>query len=222
MNYDMKETLRMRGEPAGVLKLFNPTYPTCCLVAPHNSLITNALHEKITRFDSMLAAIHRYYKSEKVEQWAKVQQFSSGDDMKASTMDHDSEDHCDATYIRYDVLVDINAQNKRQQVELELQTFYGQLQNIFVVHFPATPGLGHPAEQTYFLAGIQVCDGLKQKNGLKMTYYKKMGCYEVVDMSCVQCLVGRVRASDEDSRWAIIDCSGAIQRSYYVRDDPGP
>ncbi|KAF5329111.1 hypothetical protein D9758_017948 [Tetrapyrgos nigripes] len=228
MNYDLKETLRMRGELGGRTQLTDDKYKTCCLVAPQqpSTSISNTLHEKImihfvTRFgktatgdDVTLALIRQYYKPDRVSQWAKVRRLGGGDDMKASAMDLHTEDHRNATYIRYDALVDINSRNRRQAPVYELQTFYSQLQNIFAVTFPAVPELNHPKDEMYFLAGIQVCEGMTKKNGLGMPYYKKLGRYEVVDMTCVQCLIGRVKAPDGD--WAIIDRSGTIQRAVYV------
>jgi hypothetical protein len=51
-----------------------------------------------------------------------------------------------------------------------------------------------------------------------MPYYSNLGCFEVVDMTCVQCLVALIAESAEKKRWALVDCSGNIDRSYYVAD----
>ncbi|KAK7444782.1 hypothetical protein VKT23_015099 [Stygiomarasmius scandens] len=153
-----------------------------------------------------------------VEQWAKIRRFGGGDDMKASTMDSvNIEDRRDATWIRYDMLVDINSNSRTADEELEREEFYGQLQNIFVVHFPCSPRIGVNSETTFFLAGIQKCADIEFRNGMRMPYYKKMGGYEVVDVGCVQCLIGRIQATPTHT--AIIDRHGALQRSFYVNDD---
>jgi hypothetical protein len=68
----------------------------------------------------------------------------------------------------------------------------------------ASLGLLQPA--TIFLAAIKTCD-VEAFNSLNMQYYSKLGPLEVVDMMCVQCVVGRVRA---DKRWAVIDRNGGL------------
>jgi len=51
-----------------------------------------------------------------------------------------------------------------------------------------------------------------------MPYYSNLGCFEVVDITCVQCLVAQIVESPEKKRWALVDRSGNIDRSYYVAD----
>lgn len=52
-----------------------------------------------------------------------------------------------------------------------------------------------------------------------MPYYTKMAHFEVVDISCVQCLVARVADSVAQKRWALVDRSGNTPRSG-PRSDP--
>ena len=51
---------------------------------------------------------------------------------------------------------------------------------------------------------------------LGMPYYSDMAHFEVVDMMCVQCLVARIADSTSKKRWALVDWSGSLARSYYV------
>jgi hypothetical protein len=111
------------------------------------------------------------------------------------------------------MLVDIHANNRRLAPKFEVQTFSGQLENILVVRLPATPQLALDTGSTLILAGIRQCVNAINSMGL---FYSKMGRFEVVDMTCVQCLVGRV---ENDKRWAIIDRSGELQRSFYAADE---
>ncbi|KAJ3898449.1 hypothetical protein F5879DRAFT_812590 [Lentinula edodes] len=46
-------------------------------------------------------------------------------------------------------------------------------------------------------------------------YYEQMGTLEVVDMSIIQCLIGRVMAMD-GRQTSIIDRTNTLQSSYYV------
>ncbi|KAK1220171.1 hypothetical protein PQX77_017074 [Marasmius sp. AFHP31] len=196
----------------------------CVLVSPrqlHDS-ISQSLYEKIiihfaTRFETTVAKVRKYYRPDMVEQWSKVRRLGGGDDMKASSMDIDPEDKRDATFVRYDMLIDVNTRYKRRKAVFQPKAFYGQLQHIFVVRFPATRALKHYNDETYILAYIHTCEGMTYENGLEMPYYTYLGGREVVDMGCVQCLVGRIKLSD--GWWAIVDRSGEIQRAYYTGDD---
>lgn len=87
--------------------------------------------------------------------------------------------------------------------------FFGQLQNILEVCLPSILYLNLPDPTVYLLAGIFACE-LKAKNALKMLYYFKTSRYEVIDMTCVQCLVARIAKDVSGTRWAIADHSNNI------------
>ncbi|KAL0056826.1 hypothetical protein AAF712_016563 [Marasmius tenuissimus] len=153
----------------------------------------------------------------RVSQWGKVRRLEGGDDMKASSLEKPQEDTRDATWVKYDLLVDIHASRRGRLPQFVNKTFYGQLNHLFVVSFPATPSLGIDNDTTLLLAGIHQCANVKEGNGLKMPYYSRMGAKEAVDITSVQCLVGRIpRPSNQ---WAILDRSGELQRSCYVPDE---
>ncbi|KAJ7771163.1 hypothetical protein DFH07DRAFT_866511 [Mycena maculata] len=202
------------------------SYPTCVLLPPHENLDSNSLDpglvQKIaiclsTRYDQNMATICKYFKPENVQQWAKIERLEGGDCMLASAMIHaEPEDRRDATYVRYVLLVDVNARRLRTAPRYEPTTFYGQLQNLFVIKLPPAPELELEEETTLILAAVQKCAVIAQ-NDLDMQYYEKEGPIEVIDMSCIQCLVGRVKTMDR-KRWAIIDHSGSSARPYYDPD----
>ena len=50
-------------------------------------------------------------------------------------------------------------------------------------------------------------------------YYEKTSFVQVVDMACVQCLVGRFEIVKNRKRmWAIIDRSGGLAQAVWARD----
>ena len=120
--------------------------------------------------------------------------------------------------LQYESLVDRNAAFRNRPVILELRTFYGELQDIFVITVPASPALGLLLPEQVILAGIQTCmlDDRTAPGGLDIHYYTHTGRYEVVDIKNVQCLVGRVL---DRGQWAIIDRSGGLARALYVEDN---
>ncbi|KAJ7433126.1 hypothetical protein B0H11DRAFT_2376974, partial [Mycena galericulata] len=186
--------------------------PTCVLLPPRQiSKPEPGLARKITaclstRFDKNMATIRKYFDPDDVEQWAKVQRLDDGDRMLASSMMHsETDDRRDATYVRYALLVDVNARRQRLAPRYVLTTFYGQLQNIFVVKLPPAAELELEEETTLILAAIKKCE-IEAHNDLDMHYYRKDGPVEVVDISSIQCLVGRFRTTDK-KHWVIIDRS---------------
>ncbi|KAJ6578960.1 hypothetical protein B0H10DRAFT_2236012 [Mycena sp. CBHHK59/15] len=124
-----------------------------------------------------------------------------------------------ATPSKYVLLVDANAGNRRLAPRYHPATFYGQLQNIFVVKLPISDELGLKDETTLILAAVHRCETYARKDvDLDIHYYQKEGRLEVVDMTSIQCLVGRVKTTNGKD-WAIIDRSGSLARPYSDPDD---
>jgi hypothetical protein len=155
--------------------------------------------------------------------------------MHAAALVKRSEDSRDTTYIRvsmfllilnsksyelseqYETLVDKYARQKRRQPEYELKTFYGHLQHLFVIRLPLAPHLNIHAPVVHILAGIETCE-VQRSTDLDIHYFNKLsGSLDVVDITCVQCLVGRIPVA---SGWAIIDRSGDLARALYAVDEP--
>lgn len=119
---------------------------------------------------------------------------------------------------KYHTLVDRYASKRAKASEFDTVVFYGRLDNIFVVQLPPAPQLDQAltAPSTLILAGITTCP-ITATNARDMPYYDVLGRYEVVDVECVQCLVGRMKVSE--GKWVIIDRSGGIEHSFYIPDD---
>ena len=101
-------------------------------------------------------------------------------------------------------------------MDLELRTFYGRLQNIIVICFTKSHSLGITKSKTIFLAAIQACvEPTAALNGLDLHYYSKMGRVEIVDMTCVQCVVGRVKDPNTNNGWVVVDRSGSLARAVF-------
>jgi hypothetical protein len=117
------------------------------------------------------------------------------------------------------MLVDKYARQARRRPEYDLRTFYGQLQHIYVVRFKeACPDLGLSDASTIFLAAIKTCtldNSDSQLRGLDIHFYSSEGAIHVVDITNLQCLVGRIW---DRCVWAIVDRSGSLARALYVED----
>lgn len=105
---------------------------------------------------------------------------------------------------QYEMDVDKNARYPKRPVVLESRIFFGQLQHIFVIRLRASPILRLKEKTTLILAAIRTCANPQVKGESSLPYYSREGHLEIIDMSCVQCLIGRVKDGNE---WAIIDRS---------------
>ncbi|KIK15583.1 hypothetical protein PISMIDRAFT_114957, partial [Pisolithus microcarpus 441] len=136
-----------------------------------------------------------------------------GDTMVAATLAPHYQDLYDASYIWYEVLVDRFAWQWHKEPVFEKRTFFGQLRHIIVLHLSNSVEVDGSAP-TIFLAAIQPCK-VTGFNNLDMHFFSDLQkSTNMVDMTCVQCVVGRV--ADSGGRlWAIIDRSGNLARASY-------
>ena len=80
---------------------------------------------------------------------------------------------------------------------------------------PAADDLHLNKPENLLLASIKNCP-IERHNDLDMHYYRNEDGYtEIVDISAIQCLVGRVF---DRGWWTIIDCSGKLARAEAVED----
>ena len=121
--------------------------------------------------------------------------------------------------LQYEMLVDKHARKQSRRPQYELRTFYGQLQHIYVVRFlDSYRDIGLRSPVSVILAVIRTCtvDNIDpQLQGLDIRFSSNDGALHVVDITNLQCLVGRIRDRD---KWAIIDRSGHLARALYVED----
>lgn len=112
------------------------------------------------------------------------------------------------------MLVDKNAQYRNRPVVLEPATFFGQVMHIFVVRLGVSKRLKLKTPETLILAAIRTCANVKSRGSDdSILYYSQEGCLEVVDMNCVQCVIGRMKDTHE---WAILDCSQDGTHSHFI------
>lgn len=120
--------------------------------------------------------------------------------------------------------VDMFAHKKNVPSQFKLDTFYGQLEHVFVVRFenPDHPSLRRllaveeddNLQSLYIVAGCHRCSlakGSPELDNLDIHLYSNMGPLDIVDVTAVQCLIGRV--PDSEQKWGIIDRSGALARA---------
>ena len=76
------------------------------------------------------------------------------------------------------------------------------------------PANGYPQPPPpVLLAAIQTCNIDRSNDALDIHYYSRMGGVDYVDVTTVQCLVGRIK---DRGHFAVIDRSGSLSRALYV------
>lgn len=84
----------------------------------------------------------------------------------------------------------------------------------------ASQELNLQQSESLILVEIQPCKVHSRHNILDIHYYRAYSTPLVFDITCVQCLVGRIKLDDFSSDWAIIDRSGTLAQAYYVEERP--
>ena len=116
--------------------------------------------------------------------------------------------------VQYETLVDKYARQKKRRPEYEMKTYYGQLQHILVVSLPLDTHLGITEPAVHILASIRTCKVECSNPVLDIHYYSKLRGLDILDITCIQCVVGCIPCANNS--WAIIDRSGDLARAFYV------
>lgn len=159
-----------------------------------------------------------------IEEWGKVRRVDSdeGDTMVSASMRKvGTDDSRDATFVRYEVLVDINARYKHKPTELVPETAYGQLVHIFLIRFPAPSAyLETTSPETVILAAVRSCKLEKDAPELEcldIHFYSQLGSLDFIDITNLQALVARADGGPR-GHWAIFDRSGDLARAEFEKD----
>lgn len=120
--------------------------------------------------------------------------------------------------------MDKNARSRKKRVELELQTFYGRLEHILSFSLDsdnAISDLDLDGPTNFVFAAIRLCavNTRATNERLDIHYYSSYGALDVVDIKCIQCVVGRVPIPEGGvEKWALVDRSGSLARAVAVDD----
>lgn len=128
------------------------------------------------------------------------------------------------------MLVDIYEKQRNKKPVYRKETFYGRLDHIFSISLPNLTAaeketLGFDPEtpsesNVVLLAAIRTCKLEKDDSRMKdlnIHFYSSMGGLHFIDITTIQCLVGRVK--DGERGWAIIDRNGALSRAIDTGED---
>lgn len=97
------------------------------------------------------------------------------------------------------------AESEDAPAEMEVRTYFGELQQIFSIKVPQSPQLNLNEPETLFLAAVKECDASFSEDGFwEFSAARKLA---VIDIGTIQCVVGRIY---DRGKWVIIDRSGSL------------
>ncbi|KAF9023214.1 hypothetical protein BDZ89DRAFT_1093121 [Hymenopellis radicata] len=251
--YGIARELSLRPDPKDHIpgSFADPDYPSCIYLPPRlrqrpenlnaleGALVTRFMtapeaneerpkkkrKTKKTTAPGMKAIVRRHLANADVQEYGKIRRIDSeaGDTIWSNAASRSREDKRDATFVRYEMIVDKRARFQGSQV-LEKETFYGQLQHLYAVTFSdpeALQDLKCEEPTTILMASIQACNINTAEHGpdLDIHFYSDLGKIDVVDVTCIQALIGRIASPVGQSKWAIIDRSGDLARAEWVDEE---
>jgi len=106
---------------------------------------------------------------------------------------------------KYEATYDAMAELEDVPAEMEVRTYFGQLQQIFSIKVPQSPQLHLDKPETLYLAAIRECDASYSEDGFgEFLATNKLA---VIDIGTIQCAVGRIY---DQEKWVIVDRSGSL------------
>ncbi|TEB26702.1 hypothetical protein FA13DRAFT_1756223 [Coprinellus micaceus] len=156
-----------------------------------------------------------------IEGWGRLRRLGGGDTMLANAfVSQQADDRRDATFIRFDPLVDAKATALTQKPRLEQDRYYGQLTHLFLIRVPVTPDLSIEEPTEIALAVIDECHkpSRHKASGFNIFTYTKRMAPQAVDIITIQGLVGRLYW---DKKWAILDRNGDVACDNFAALDDG-
>ncbi|TFK82780.1 hypothetical protein K466DRAFT_499707 [Polyporus arcularius HHB13444] len=235
--YNLEETLSLK--PPSLHGFYRaiciPGYQTCALLPPHRTpeagALTTDIRNKIvgalcTRFNGTMTNTRTALAAATIEEWGRFCILPEGDIIRTASFGKSTDQPTtqvkfgqaerDATFVRYEALVDRNARHRNAAVQLQRATFYGRLEHVLAVYCPPILGSSLRTSETVLFAVVRTCDIEETHSSLDIHYYSKETTLDVLDITTIQCLVGRIR---DRGRCAIIDHSGALSRAIYDEDE---
>jgi len=96
--------------------------------------------------------------------------------------------------------------------------FYRQLQYIVIIPIPKSNELQTKKPESLCLMVIQSIDtDFPNAHGMPpIPFYLQTGALDLVDIKCIQCVVGRV---EDQGRWGLVDRSGLLAHAVFTDMD---
>ncbi|KAG8957611.1 hypothetical protein FRC03_009977 [Tulasnella sp. 419] len=120
-------------------------------------------------------------------------------------------------WVKYVQLVDKHAHMRRQKTVFVPKIFYVKIQHFIVICLPANPALGLEAPSYHLLCTMLPCK-IANTTPAGHHYFNATSAMEVIDVSCIEGSVGRVRNA-RIGGWCVIEREGIYRRLDLADDD---
>ncbi|KIO16102.1 hypothetical protein M407DRAFT_86385 [Tulasnella calospora MUT 4182] len=145
------------------------------------------------------------------EQWGRVQIVDADVVNSLHGYSLKEENHRDATFIQYELVVDLQAHRQRAAPVFQPNTFFGQLERVFVIRLEPSEALNTTSVTSLVLMDVNMCDTSQDRHGF--WEYEKFRYREVIGGTSIRALVGRIR---DRGKWVFVQRLGAIEHASFV------
>jgi hypothetical protein len=121
--------------------------------------------------------------------------------------------------LQVELLVDRNMDDPTLPDVPELVVLYGQLLYIAHVTLPKNRKLKVEEDCEALLGMVRFCKDARGDASLRPVWYTEMGVLQAVNISTIQCAVGRVRVAGTPKRWGILDVNYGCASTTFLEDD---
>ncbi|KAF8666953.1 Transposase family tnp2 [Rhizoctonia solani] len=213
---------KKRGKTEVPTRIGSKRYKNILLLTPNSKMlkVSNLLRLHITRylttsFDVNSHDIEDLIPAE-LEQWGRFQIDHGGDEFQARGYHKLRPDGRDASFVRYELMVDQEAHRPAADERYERESQFGQLEFVFALRIgPENPPINPSKSKTRTLLLAHILEApvrMDDSHDYTVLWYEgKLGSGEVVDVRTIQCVVGRIQ---EDRRWWIVDRAAENRFTY--------
>ncbi|TBU57391.1 hypothetical protein BD310DRAFT_821590, partial [Dichomitus squalens] len=212
--------------PLGVLPKSVEGYTSLVLLPSSRTVVldrgtqTKIIGALCTRFTTAAPSIIRQALPTEVEEWAKFRILNDGDTIRSAALDAVAADSRNASYVRYELFIDLLARQRNAPSIFRPQVFYGELQHIYLVNLSPIPSCGINTVTPILLAAIKTCNIDRTDSTLDIHWYTSLGAVDFVDLETIQAVVGRVK---DRGHFAIIDRNTVnLVSTHYIDEPEGP
>lgn len=196
-------------ESADMPTFTHPEYPDITLLHPRRVL--NFVADKLDSLKTRVAAhlVTRfgkdadYFKSvmpTTIEQWGRINLATDDRINSWITTAATEANRRDATFIEYELFVDMLAHRRRARPVFRPRPFFGRVERIFVLHLRACPDVVDLKKPTSYIF-LDVHQVKAVEDRFHLWNFAAFGGHEVIDAETVRSLVGRIY---DRGKWTFI------------------
>ncbi|CEL54833.1 hypothetical protein RSOLAG1IB_11778 [Rhizoctonia solani AG-1 IB] len=188
-------------------------YKSILLLTPHSQTlkVLNLLRRHIIQYFTTSFGVRSQdiaaHIPEELEQWGRFRIDGGGDEFQARGYHKLRSDGRDASFVRYELMVDQDSHLPEADERYARESQYGQLEFVFALRIkPNSSPINSSKTRTRIFLLAHILEASVRNDDsddyMVLWYEGKLGTGEVVNIRTIQCVVGRIQ---EGRRWWIVD-----------------